>query len=298
MPGCAAPGFRVVAQPDACPASRGPLTISVRGLGARCPDRSDSRRRPGGRGSDDPAARAEEQAAGSRRRRTSVRHAGPQPSLARNAPNFTPTSSCGDCVRSRQRARRLPSAMIDGEEGFVTTDRPPLLFGFNTPPGDREMGRVDRATFAGRPGPSHRTGGPPLRLDLVLGSRDGGRPLPDRALDAGDVAPRALPHDHRRPQRHLQLVPSSAADGKDVGEPQPHQRRPVHPRLRSGLAGARVPGVRLGVPLGQGAHRPDGRGGPAHQDDVDRVARPPSTASTTAWKTRSASRAPTRCRRS
>ena len=30
----------------------------------------------------------------------------------------------------------------------MPTDRQPLLFGFNTPPGDREMGRVDRASFA------------------------------------------------------------------------------------------------------------------------------------------------------
>ena len=32
------------------------------------------------------------------------------------------------------------------EEGHVSTSRP-LLFGFNTPPGDREMGRVNRSTF-------------------------------------------------------------------------------------------------------------------------------------------------------
>ena len=43
---------------------------------------------------------------------------------------------------------RPPSAMIgpSPEEGYMSTSRP-LLFGFNTPPGDREMGRVNRATF-------------------------------------------------------------------------------------------------------------------------------------------------------
>jgi N-acyl-D-aspartate/D-glutamate deacylase len=93
---------------------------------------------------------------------------------------------------------------------------------------------------------------------LGLGSPDGRRSLPDRAVDAAHVAGGPGPARHARPQRPRQLVPAPGTDGQDGRQRPGAQRRPVHPRLRCRLARGRVPGLWLSVPADARADRADG----------------------------------------
>ena len=173
-----------------------------------------------------------------------------------------------------------------------------IQFGFAVPPGDREMGRVDPTTFA-------------ADLDRLMD-------VAGRIFDSVWVSDHLMEGDRYRvepwtqltwlaarvpdvllgPQRAGQLVPAPGADGQDVGQHPGAERRPVHPRLWRRLARGRVPGLRLPVPADPRADRPDGRGAPPDQDDVDRVAGDVRGRVLPGRRRRGASRGPIPCHRS
>ena len=189
---------------------------------------------------------------------------------------------------------RAPARRRAARPGVARDDRVRVR-GAARRPGDGPGGPGDLRRGPRQPDGRRR---PDLRFGLGLGPPHGGRPLPDRAVDAADLAGRAGAAGAAGPQRARQLVPPPGADGQDVGQHPGAERRPVHPRLRRRLARGRVPGLRLPVPADPRADRPDGRGAPPDQDDVDRVAGDVRGRVLPASRRRGASRGPIPCHRS
>ena len=249
--------------------------LATRGPGRAGRSRSDRRGcgrgprglRPGHRSSMPPRSRSRRSGpSGSRR------SSWPGRESSRTGASSTPVGPAGRCSHDRVRVRRAARRPGDGP------GQPGDVRGGPRPPDGRR--RAD------------------LRFGLGLGPPHGGRPLPDRAVDAADLAGRPGAAGATRPQRARQLVPPPGADGQDVGQRPGAERRAVHPRLRRRLARGRVPRLRLPVPADPRADRPDGRGAAPDQDDVDRVAGHVRGRVLQRPARRGASRAPIPCPRS
>ena len=189
-----------------------------------------------------------------------------------------------------------PSGAV-GEAEDVAEKRA-IGFGYNPPTGDRQIERVDPATFG----------------------RDLGRVLDvaTQSLASVWVSDHHMTADRYRLECWTQLTWIAArypgpllgtvvmansyrhppAAGQDGGVPAGAQRRAPDPGVRGRLGGGRVPRLRLRVPPGAGAHRPDGRRDQGDAGPLERATRPPTGASTTRSRTPTASPARRHPRRS
>ena len=107
-----------------------------------------------------------------------------------------------------------------------------------------------------------------LPFDLAgrshVATRDA-RPRPARMRGADGGAGGQDRENSHRHARDLQLVPQSRAAGEDAHDDRSHQQRPSRNRLRCGLDGRGIQGLRL--PVSVNGHAPqDVRGRPAHHE--------------------------------